>query len=153
MKRVLPLLLLAGACAREAGPWPSLAARPGELRRLDAGMNAAPAATPEPPPPEPALPVDPKAAGEWAILKPRVPATLTQLDQALARARRARAGDEAWAAAQLAVSRAEQVKGDLDDLAPRFGGPADQPAAPADLTAARADLARRLESAKATLAR
>ena len=153
VKRAWLLLLLAPGCAREHGRWPSLAPRPGELRRLDAGMNAAPATAPEPPPLEPALPVDPKAAGEWAKLRPRVPVATAALDRALARATRGRAGDEAWAAAQVEVSRAEQVKGDLDDLALRFGGTAEQPAAPADLMQARADLARRLESGKAALAR
>lgn len=111
----------------------------------------------DPAPPEaqtlPPTPVDPNAALDWAKLRPRVAPVQAALTRALAKAARAPSGSDAWASAQVELSRAEQLSGDLEDLATRFGATFDHPAGPADLAAARGDVTRRLAAAKAAPAR
>jgi len=152
--RALPLLLLTAACAHDPGGWPSLAPRAAELRRLDQGATATLVAEAPPEPPQaPPRAADPAAPRDWARMKPRVAPVQAALDRAMRTASSARAGSTPWADAQIELSRAEQLAGDLDDIAERFGGTAESPRAPADLAADRADLARRIAQAKALLAR
>ncbi len=96
---------------------------------------------------------DAGASGEWGKLRARVATQAVALTRAASRAARSGAGSEPWARAQVELSRAEQLLGDIDDLAPRFGQTQGKPRAPADLAAARAELARQIGDTKRALAR
>ena len=75
------------------------------------------------------------------------------LARTTARAAHAPRGSEAWAAAELELSRAQQLDGDLAEAAARFGTRAGTSLAPADLATASARLAHAIAAAEGVLAR
>lgn len=148
---LVPVLMLA-ACAHDAGGWPTLAPRPAERRSIvpDPPYVAAPVA---PAPTEPIVAGDPAAPIDWAKLRPRIGMAESALAHSLATAAQARLDSGAWANAEVELSRAEQLLGDLNDLIPRFGTNAGTPLAPTDVLTGRATLSRRIEAGKRALAR
>ncbi|MFQ3594670.1 MAG: hypothetical protein SNJ63_00980 [Sphingomonadaceae bacterium] len=105
-------LLVAGGCRSSGGDYPSLLPRPDEApRALDAG----PAAPVTLSPAERQALVDELAQAERARASAadEVARARAALAGPLAAARRAAPGSDAWAAAQLALSRLDQARAEL----------------------------------------
>jgi hypothetical protein len=133
----LAVSLLLGACAERGGTWPSLARVPGSPNAPCGAAAESPRAAP--PAPRPCVAAPP--AGTPAVQAPDRPAPdLSALESRLATARkawadqvnvaeaavaaasRAGAGETAWAAAELQLSRLERAAAPFAEIAEAIAG-------------------------------
>jgi len=157
----LVLLLLAGAggCARDDGHWPSLKPRPAELRGLQTMRDGDPVrATGASPPPTANVGAIASrltdAEGEFERLRRGLSVEKAAMTSTLAAAQGSTRNSDAWAAAQLQLTRVEAVAGQLDDLQPSVEQLSrDAQAADGEKLARARALAAGLDMDRATLSR
>ena len=126
MRPALFLLLATAGCAATAqGEWPSLARRPGEI---ESGARAAPAAEPpaetsapagDPAPDAVAAGRTADAAREFDEVRARWERQRTATEAAVAAARGTTPSSQAWAKAQLELTRLERIGAEMSDLRDR----------------------------------
>lgn len=162
MRVYLTLWLLVGACARDDGRWPSLKPRPAELRDLRAIQDGAPpdgtvrASSTSTPIVKPSTIISRLTDCETNFANVRRGLSVEQaaMRSALAAAQGSPRNRDAWAAAQLQLTRVDVVAAQLDDLQPDVGQLArDAEGADAATLARVRALTAGLDSERATLSR
>lgn len=153
----LAVALMLGACGDRGGEWPSLARVPGSPNvPCGPAAESPPASQPAGPrpcvaaPPAAEAPPAPAPAPDLPALESRLAAArgawaeaLKAAETAVAAAARADAGESAWAAAELQLSRLERAAVPFGEIAEALGGSESGAALRA---AAEAEKARHLEA-------